>query len=101
MRRIGSVFFVLGLLVAVTAGCGKKGLPEECDAYLARYDCYLAKMGMTDRATTVEGMRTTWTDASKTSTGRSTVQTACVTSEASMTAKFAEAGCANAKPKAR
>ncbi len=101
MRRTASVLFALGLVVLTSAACGKKGLPEECDGYLARYDCYMAKMGVADRATTIDGMRNTWTEASKTTTGRAAVQTACGSSEAQMAAKFAEAGCAGAKPKAR
>jgi hypothetical protein len=98
MRRV--VFTVLALALPVVA-CGKKGLPEECERYLAHYDCFLAKSGMTDRQTTVDGIRDTWTNASKTPTGRAAILQACLTTEAQMDGKFRTAGCADVKPSAR
>jgi hypothetical protein len=92
MRR--AVFVALAFALPVLA-CGKKGLPPECDKYLVKYDCFMTKSGMSsaDRAKTVEGMRTTWTTASGTSTGRNAVLGACKQSEGEMATKFATAGC--------
>ena len=73
-------------------------MPPECDQYLARYDCWLGKQGMQDRATTIEGMRNTWNEASKTGAGRGAVKKACEKSQEEMASKFATAGCANALP---
>jgi hypothetical protein len=98
MRR--AVFAVLAFALPVIA-CGKKGLPEECERYLAHYDCFLAKSGMTDRAATVDGIRDTWTTASKTPQGRSAILQACLTTEAQMDGKFRTAGCADVVPSKR
>ena len=101
LRRASIVVSVL-LFTALVA-CGKKGLPEECDQYLARYDCWLGKTGMdaTARGTTVGTMRNTWTEASKNSTGRAAVLDACKKSQGEMEAKFASTGCATAMPAAK
>jgi hypothetical protein len=96
LRR--SVVLTSVLLLTALAACGKKGLPEECDLYLARYDCWLAKQGMQDRSKTIDTMRQTWTDASKTGPGRKAIVDACNKSQAEMESKFATAGCANAAP---
>lgn len=93
MRR---VVFVIGSALLVMAACGKKGLPEECDRYLAGYDCFLTKSGVADKQTTLDTMRTTWTTASETSTGRAAILTACQQSQAQMEQKFKESGCATA-----
>ena len=89
------------VLFTALVACGKKGMPEECDQYLARYECWLAKTGMApaDAAKTVGTMRTTWTDASKTSVGRGAVLDACKKSQGEMESKFASSGCATAAPK--
>ena len=98
MRR--TTFAIVAVALVVVA-CGPKGLPPECDQYLAQYDCFLAKSGMTDRATTVEGIRDTWTTASKTSQGRATIVTVCLSQQAQMDAKFRSNGCSGVKAPAR
>lgn len=100
-RRVSVVVSVL-LFTALVA-CGKKGLPPECDQYLARYDCWLGKTGMdaAARGNTVGTMRTTWTEASKNSTGRTAVLEACKKSQGEMESKFASTGCASAAPAAK
>ena len=97
-RRASVVLSVL-LFTALVA-CGKKGLPPECDQYLARYECWLGKTGMdaSARGNTVGVMRNTWTEASKNSTGRAAVLDACKKSQGEMESKFASTGCANATP---
>jgi hypothetical protein len=92
MRR--AVFFALAVALPVLA-CGKKGMPPECDKYLVKYDCFMTKSGMAaaDRAKTIEGMRTTWANASNTSQGRTVILAACQQSEAQMASKFADANC--------
>ena len=97
-RRVSVVVSVL-LFTALVA-CGKKGMPPECDQYLARYECWLGKTGMdaTARGNTVGTMRSTWTEASKNSTGRAAVLQACQKSQAEMESKFASTGCATAVP---
>jgi hypothetical protein len=97
MRRL--FVSVLVLLVPVAA-CGKKGLPEECEQYLARYDCWLGKSGVADKQTTIDVMRKTWTDASKSGPGRAAIVGACEKSQAEMEQKFASSGCATATPAA-
>ena len=100
LPRRASIFAAVVLFAALVA-CGKKGMPEECDQYLARYECWLLKTGMqsVDVNKTVGTMRTTWTDASKTSVGRNAVLDACKKSQGEMESKFASQGCANAMPK--
>jgi len=102
LPRRASVLVAVVLFTALVA-CGKKGMPEECDAYLARYECWLGKTGMAagDVSKTVGTMRTTWTDASKTSVGRGAVLDACKKSQGEMESKFAAQGCANAAPAAK
>jgi hypothetical protein len=102
LPRRASVFAAVVLFTALVA-CGKKGMPAECDQYLARYECWLGKTGMpaSSVSSTVGGMRTTWTDASKTSVGRNAVLDACKKSQGEMEAKFASTGCANAAPAAK
>ena len=102
LARRASVLLSVVLFTALIA-CGKKGLPEECDQYLARYECWLGKTGMakSDVSTTVGGMRTTWTEASKNSVGRNAVLDACKKSQGEMESKFASQGCANATPAAK
>lgn len=92
MRRALVVFSVLALTVVA---CGKKGLPPECDQYLAKYDCYMTKQGMlpADRQATLGGMRSTWTTTSSTSDGRKAALAACQKMDSEMVSKFAEAGC--------
>jgi hypothetical protein len=99
LPRRASVLAAVVLFTALVA-CGKKGMPEECDQYLARYECWLGKTGMaaSDVSQTVGGMRTTWTEASKTGPGRNGVLEACKKSQGEMEAKFASTGCANAAP---
>ena len=67
--HVEHVTTTIAVLLVVVVACGKKGLPEECDQYLARYDCYMTKSGMSaaDRQTTLGGMRDTWTTTSNTS----------------------------------
>lgn len=84
---------VISLALALGLVACKKGMPEECTAYLVQYDCFLGKMNTPGKETTVETMRATWEEASKTSAGRSAVKTACEASQAQMEAKFAETGC--------
>ena len=100
-RRAAVVFAVLSFTALLA--CGKKGMPEECDQYLARYECWLGKTGMAPSAvqSTVGGMRSTWTEASKNSTGRNAVLEACKKSQGEMESKFSEKGCANAAPAAK
>ena len=102
LPRRATVLVAVVLFTALVA-CGKKGLPEECDQYLARYQCWLGKTGMaaSDVSTTVGGMRTTWADASKTSVGRGAVLDACNKAQGEMAAKFASTGCATAAPTAK
>lgn len=92
MRRAIVVTFTLALSIVA---CGKKGLPPECDAYLAKYDCFMTKQGMApaDRQTTLGGMRDTWTTGSKTSQGRTAILAACQKMDSEMVSKFNEAGC--------
>lgn len=102
LPRRASVLAAVVLFTALVA-CGKKGMPEECDQYLARYECWLGKTGMASPAVqqTVGGMRTTWTETSKNSTGRNAVLEACKKSQGEMEEKFASTGCANAAPAAK
>jgi hypothetical protein len=102
LSRRASVLAAVVLFTALVA-CGKKGMPEECDQYLARYECWLGKTGMAASAasSTVGTMRTTWTESSKTSVGRGAVLDACKKSQGEMEAKFASTGCANAAPAAK
>ena len=96
--RATVVFAVLSF--AALVACGKKGMPEECDQYLARYECWLGKTGMAPSAaqSTVSGMRSTWTEASKNSVGRNAVLDACKKSQGEMESKFTEKGCQSAAP---
>jgi hypothetical protein len=90
MRRalVLSVFAAVVCLIAC-----QKGLPPECETYLQQYDCWLGKMNTPGKEVTIGTMRSTWTEASKTSTGRSATKTACETSATEMSAKFAQSGC--------
>ena len=92
MRR--AIFFIVALALPVVA-CGKKGMPLECDRYLVKYDCFLTKSGMApaDKQKTLDGLRETWTSASKTSTGRTAVVGACNQMDAQMVSQFASSGC--------
>lgn len=92
MRR--AIFVALAVALPVLA-CGKKGMPPECDQYLAKYECYMTKSGMAaaDRQKTLSGMRDTWTNGSNTATGRTAILAACQQMDAQMVSKFAEAGC--------
>lgn len=102
LARRASVLFAVVLFTALVA-CGKKGMPEECDQYLARYECWLGKTGMPAASVqqTVGGMRSTWAEASKNSTGRGAVLDACKKAQGEMEAKFSAQGCANAAPAAK
>jgi hypothetical protein len=94
MRRHIPALVVIGFVLLIAA-C-KRGMPPECEQYLARYDCWLGKSGVADHATTTEAMRNTWTEASKTGPGRSAVLQACNKSQAEMEARFATSGCTSA-----
>jgi hypothetical protein len=90
MRTVITISLVAAAISLVAC---KRGLPEECTQYLAQYDCFLGKMNTPGKEITVETMRTTWTESSKTGAGRSAVLQACQQSQAQMAAKFAESGC--------
>lgn len=98
MRRAVFATVVVAMLIAA---CGPKGLPKECDEYLAKYDCFLAVSGVTDRQTTISTMRDTWTTASKTAQGRSTIVTICLSQQAQMDDRFRTAKCNDVKAAAR
>ncbi len=92
MRR--AVFFALALALPVIA-CGKKGMPPECDKFLVKYDCFLAKSGMSpaDKGKTLDGMRETWSNGSKTATGRTAILAACQQMDGQMASKFVDSKC--------
>lgn len=97
MRRF--VALLIPFAVVVSA-CGKKGLPKECEEYLVRYDCFLAKHGMAERASTIKTMRQTWKEGCKTTVGRAAITSACKQSMAQMQSKFDEDGCKGGAPAA-
>lgn len=72
---------------------GPKGIPPECTQYLAQYECFLQKTGVPDHQKTIETMRHTWEESSKTAVGRKATLQSCEASSAQMAATFSKNGC--------
>ena len=76
----------------VAAGSGAIGIPE-CDAYLARFSCFLEKTAPGDKARTMRAMRSRFAEAAADLSHRGSTAIACAQQIEQMETLFEQQGC--------